>query len=184
MIRRDKRGFTLIELTMVLAIVAVMAVIGFPTFSGWLARARLRDAARTVYSDLQLARIRAIETGGEWRINFNPDDNSYTVISSGPDRSLDNSADDNVDEKVVHIPEKSKGVVFGTDQGPVPGLSEPDDGISFGGNSVDFNHMGGVEGLSGSIYLKNERSETFAIVVSSANGRIRIARNFGGTWEE
>ncbi len=182
--RRNEKGFTLIELMLVVAIVAVMSIMAFPTFSGWIARARLRDAARTVYSDLQLARIKAIETGGEWRINFNPDDNSYTVISSGPDMDLDNSADDNVVEKVVRIPEKSKGVVFGTDQGPVPGLSEPDDGISFGGNSVDFNYMGSVDGLGGSIYLKNERSETFAIVVSSANARIRMARNYGGTWEE
>ncbi|MFP4031611.1 MAG: Tfp pilus assembly protein FimT/FimU, partial [Desulfococcaceae bacterium] len=72
--RRNEKGFTLIELILVVAIVSVMSIMVFPTFSGWIARARLRDAARTVYSDLQLARIKAIETGGEWRINFNPDD--------------------------------------------------------------------------------------------------------------
>lgn len=180
--RRNEKGFTLIEMMLVLAIVAVMSIMAFPTFSGWIARARLRDAARTVYSDLQLARIRAIETGGQWRVSFTPGDGTYTVVDPGPDMVLD--TDDDRTEKTINISETRKGVVFGTDQGPAPGLSEPDDGISFGGNSVDFNHMGSVNGLGGSVYVKNRRAETIAVIISSANARIRMARNYGGTWEE
>lgn len=185
--QRDKKGFTLIELVLVVAIVGAMSIMAFPTFSGWIARARLRDAARTVYSDMQLARIKAIETGAQWRVLFDPDAGTYTVVNPGPDMIVgttagDSPQDDDIIEKTVNIFETRKGIVFGTDQGSIPGASEPADGVSFNGNRVTFLPIGAAD-RGGTIYLKNERSETFAVVLSFNNARLRLIRNYGGGWE-
>jgi type IV fimbrial biogenesis protein FimT len=175
-----------LELVVVLAIIGVMAVIGFPTFSGWISRARLRDAARTVFSDMQLARIRAIENGGfdrdsGWRLEFDPAAGAYTVISQGADMLL--GTDDDITEKTVPLLDDNPGVSFGTDQGPIPDASEPDDGVSFNGNRVDFLPMGRAD-RGGTVYLKNERGETFAISLEFNNARVKMWRNYGGNWED
>ena len=176
---RNTKGFTLIELIVVVALVTVMSVMAFPTFAGWIARARLRDAARTVYSDMQLARIRAIETGAQWRISFAPEKGTYMVVDPGTDMILDTKDDV---EKIVNIFETRKGISFGTAQGAIPGASEPADGVSFNGNRVTFLPIGSAD-RGGTVYLKNERGETFAIVLSFNNARIRFARNYGNGWE-
>jgi type IV fimbrial biogenesis protein FimT len=178
--RRNEKGFTLVELMIVVAIVGAMSIMAFPTFSGWIARARLRDAARTVYSDMQLARIRAIESGGRWRVFFTPDEGTYTVVDPGPDMILD--TEDDI-EKTVNIFETRKGIVFGTDQGSIPDAADPpDDGVSFTGERVEFLPMGRAN-KGGTVYLKNERGETFAVVLSFNNARLRLIRNYGGGWE-
>lgn len=168
-------------MVVVLAIIGVMAVMGIPQFTSWIARARLRDAARTVYSDMQLARVRAIETGGEWRVSFDADAVSYTVTNPGPDRLLD--TDDDIVEKTVNIGTDNKGIVFGTDQGPIPDAAEPADGISFNGNRVDFEALGRAD-RGGTVYVKNARSETFAVSLEFNLARVKMWRNYGGAWED
>jgi prepilin-type N-terminal cleavage/methylation domain-containing protein len=41
-----RRGFTLVELSVVMAIVAVVSVLAFPTFFGWMERERFRGDVR------------------------------------------------------------------------------------------------------------------------------------------
>lgn len=179
--QRKSKGFTLVELMIVLAIIGAMVILGFPTFTGWIARARLRDAARTVFSDMQLARVQAIQSGADWRITFDPANSNYVVLNPGPDFTLD--TDDDITEKTVSISGDHPGVEFGTAQGAIPGASAPDDGISFNGNRVEFEPEGRGD-RGGTVYLKNERGETFAVVLSFNNARVRMLRNYGGGWED
>lgn len=178
--QKHSKGFTLIELMITIAVIGVFAVMGIPQFTTWIERARLRSAARTVYADMQIARVRAMETGGPWRIDFDSDGNSYSLISAGPDMLLDTN--DDVTVKTVDISNQFKTILFGTERGPVPGLSEPDDGISFPGNDVQFLPQGSAVN-GGTVYLKNSRGETFAVVLSFNNARIRLTRNYDGHWE-
>jgi type IV fimbrial biogenesis protein FimT len=55
------RGFTLIELMVVISIAAIMAMIGVPALQGTLNDFRQRGAASLLVSDLNLARAEAIK---------------------------------------------------------------------------------------------------------------------------
>ena len=53
-------GFSLIELMIVLAIVAIALVLGLPSYSTWIANSRVRVAAESIQNGLQLARAEAV----------------------------------------------------------------------------------------------------------------------------
>jgi prepilin-type N-terminal cleavage/methylation domain-containing protein len=60
--QRGKRGVTLIELAVVMAIVAVMALFLAPAIGEWSDNFRIRQTAREIVSNLQFAKIRAISS--------------------------------------------------------------------------------------------------------------------------
>ena len=56
MLRRE-RGVTLIELAVVMAIVAIMALFLAPAIGEWVDNFRIRQAGREMSSDLQFAKV-------------------------------------------------------------------------------------------------------------------------------
>lgn len=54
------RGFTIIELMIVVALVAVLANLGMPSFNTFIADQRVRIATANLHNDLKLARATAI----------------------------------------------------------------------------------------------------------------------------
>jgi type IV fimbrial biogenesis protein FimT len=60
-IKFPNSGFTMIELMVVVAILAVMASLAAPSFQGLLAGQRVRSAAFSIVSDLTLARSEAVK---------------------------------------------------------------------------------------------------------------------------
>ncbi len=63
MIARRPAGFTLVELLVVLAIVAVLAGLLAPNMSGSLGAVRVREAALTLAQDVRYAQMLAVERG-------------------------------------------------------------------------------------------------------------------------
>lgn len=59
-----QRGFTVIELMVVVAIVAILAALAAPSFTPLIERWRVRDAAEGLTSTLYYARSEAIKRGG------------------------------------------------------------------------------------------------------------------------
>lgn len=55
------KGFTLIELMIVVALVAIIAAIGYPSFTEFTASQRVRAAASALYDSLLLARSEAVK---------------------------------------------------------------------------------------------------------------------------
>jgi len=74
-----KKGFTLLELIIVIAIIAILSAIGAPTFSSYMATRRLNGAARQVQSDLFAARMRAISDNKLVAVSF-INNNQYTIF--------------------------------------------------------------------------------------------------------
>ena len=62
--RAAQRGFSLVELATALTIVAILMMLGMPSFSEYINNARLGSVAQSFYSGLNLARSEAIRRNG------------------------------------------------------------------------------------------------------------------------
>ena len=60
LIMRLQRGVTLIEMTVTIAIAAILVMLAVPSFKIMLANAQIRTAAQALHDGLQLARVEAI----------------------------------------------------------------------------------------------------------------------------
>jgi type IV fimbrial biogenesis protein FimT len=75
-------GFSLIELMMGIAILSIVMGMGMPSYSVWIQNMRLRNAAESILSGLQLARAEAVrrntpvdfrlESGSSWTVGCPP----------------------------------------------------------------------------------------------------------------
>lgn len=66
------RGFSLIELVLVMTIISILAAIAVPRYANALARYRADAAARRVVTDLQYAREYARSTSANVSVQFQP----------------------------------------------------------------------------------------------------------------
>jgi len=79
-----KRGFTLIELMVVIAVVAVIAALAAPMFTSLIEMQRLRGTTAQLVTDLQFARNEAVSRNTLVRLSFNanPQMTCYTLYTS------------------------------------------------------------------------------------------------------
>jgi prepilin-type N-terminal cleavage/methylation domain-containing protein len=81
-IRKTEReiGFSLIELLVAIAVLAILSVIAVPAYNDFVASSKVRDAATELMQEMKLARIMAIKTSTPYVIAFNtPAANMYTI---------------------------------------------------------------------------------------------------------
>jgi type IV fimbrial biogenesis protein FimT len=77
--RHPELGFTLIELMIVIALIAILAAIAFPNFREFMVQRRLNGAARQVMSDLMHARMQAVSQNNRFSVTF-PSNHEYTIL--------------------------------------------------------------------------------------------------------
>ncbi|PID73510.1 MAG: type II secretion system protein GspH [Desulfobacterales bacterium] len=177
-INSDKNGFTLIEVLIVVAIVGILATLAFPSFSRAIKRGRLKNAARELYMNMQTARMRAFKEARDYAIDFDVNNNSYTVSHAGPDDTI--GTGDDVVVTSVNLKKKynDNDIEYGSNAGSRPGLSSPSDNTTYGGHHLEFNANGTA--IAGTVYLKNDK-ETFSVGTVTATGRVRLFKNYDGT---
>jgi len=92
---RGTRGFSLIELVVVIAVISIVAAIAVPTILGMLTNMRVNAQARLVERELQTARLRAVGTNRAIRLRFNcPGANQFRLVEVIGTPSVPAPADD------------------------------------------------------------------------------------------
>jgi prepilin-type N-terminal cleavage/methylation domain-containing protein len=68
----QSRGFTLLELMLVMALIALMAAVVAPTLRGFAEGRRTKDSAALIVGIAQYGRTAAMSEGRVYRMNFDP----------------------------------------------------------------------------------------------------------------
>lgn len=78
----NKRGYTLTELMVTVAIIGIVAAIGVPSYLSYLPHLRLNGAVRDLMSDFRLARSLAVGQSQNHYITFDKDSDWYEIRRS------------------------------------------------------------------------------------------------------
>jgi prepilin-type N-terminal cleavage/methylation domain-containing protein len=169
---KGNSGFTMVELIVVVVILAFVAGIGIPTYHLTIKpTAHLNGAARRLYSDIQLARLRAVSRNTQCGVAFSPGPSYVLFVDNNPQDSqyqyTDDGDDTNDEEaiKTVNLGNEYLGVQFDTSEGG-------GDGISFANNSFAMNPRGLPDGIGAdqTVSFVNEKGEGRRIVVNAMGG--------------
>ena len=112
----NKTGFTLLELMIVVAIVGIVSAIAAPNYANYMAGWRLKGAARMVMSDLMATRHKAVSQNHEFKIFFNGDQITYTILD---DTNNNGTADTGEVTEVRNIRNDYYDVAFTASANPI-----------------------------------------------------------------
>lgn len=168
-----RSGFTLMEILVALAILAVTAAITLPAFDGWMQGQKLSESVDSFRMNLVKARTRAMEEGRTYRVAWQPSSGSYRIA---PDEL----------EDWPELSGSPAGPLF-SDAAGLPGMSLVDalrDGVHFLPNAdfgqafILFRPNGtasilvedGTERSQADIPIANEKGESRVVRVRAVTG--------------
>jgi type IV fimbrial biogenesis protein FimT len=143
-IMRKNSGYTITELMVTIAVIAILASLAIPSFIAWLPNYRLRSGAEEIQSTLQLARITAIKENSTVTVDFNTANETYRAFVVGG--------------QTIRGGRMPAGIDI--------------DSTDFGGDSVEFNSRG-IATAAGTAVVRNNLGRVRNIeVYITGNSRI------------
>ncbi len=174
--RQQRLGFTLMEVIVVLAIIAIVGAMALPAFDSWMQSQQLSESVDQLRTHLLQARTRAMEESRAYRFAWDENGSSYRIapdeIEDWPDlvasqagpmlgNSMQTSGlviEHTLGDKVKFLPsEASMGL------GPIYILFKPS------GEAVVLS-SDGIELASVDVVLMNHRQEQRAVRVRAITG--------------
>ncbi len=144
----NKKGVTLLELVVVMAIIAIGAVLIAPNIGAWIPNYRLKSATRDVVSALRTAQMKAVSTNTEYQVSFDQGAGSYILQRNTGGGFFDEGAR-------TFLP---TGIQISA--------------ITFPGSNAQFNPNS--TSSTGGITLSNTKGASKTITLTSSTGRARF----------
>lgn len=121
--RGKESGLTAFELTVTLAIMAVIAALTMPPYLKWLRTSRLQSAATNLTTDLELAKVLAIRENAMVVVEFETD--SYRIfVDDGQGGGTSGDWNRNGTENIAQLRDLPAGVQIDTDNLSFPVVSD------------------------------------------------------------
>lgn len=140
------KGISLVEITVVLAIITLLTIIAVPLFNNYQKSTKLKSEARVLATNLRLAQQLAITEQIIYQLKLFPDTRNYQIIKSSTSQIV-----------------KSVTLESGIRINEISGLT---------GNQVQFTTTGGVI-ETGEIALTNTQHQTSTIQIKPS-GYVQI----------
>ncbi|OPY89060.1 MAG: hypothetical protein A4E72_01219 [Syntrophus sp. PtaU1.Bin208] len=155
MTQDSARGFTVMELVVAMAIMAILAAIAAPNFQEFMTQRRLSGAARVIASDLMNARMQAVSQNNKVIVSLT-NDHQYQIV-----RDVNNNQ-----------------TVDTGEGGPSKDIHPDYYDVTFASSSVGYNPVfhGNGTAVNGKITVSNSRGDQLYIKISTG-GRIKIDEN-------
>lgn len=159
MAQQRHKGFTLMELMITVAIIAILAALALPSFQSILEKQRLVGAANTLFANLQYARSEAIKQNQAIRFQFNTASWCFGVDDTAADCDCTNvsTCTINTMQKVVSNADYTN-VTFAV--------------AGFAGTTIDFDPRQGLPSDSGT-FTFSINGQSKAVVLNPV-GRVRV----------
>lgn len=183
---KREAGFTFAELMITIAIVGILAAIAIPQLSEYLPRSRVNGAARDLFTELQVSKMKAISENNNYVITFNTSNNTYKIHDDDNSNGMEDTGES---IKTVDIEERYPGTGYGYITGTYNTsgsalISKP---VTFSGTPPTLTFKPTGLAKAGAVYLipiaeTSEKDRQRAITVTMI-GRVRLYRHTGTEWE-
>jgi len=183
------KGFTQMELLIVIAIIAITATFTVPNIPKWRARARLNGAARELATHFQLAKLEAAKRDRFCAVTFgiSIDGTAYDAVVYVDDgagdeakkRNLQWDAGEDILRRLSLADSIYQTISLDPSQGGGDGLTIADNAmgqpsIAFNSRGLPIDHTGNIIAAGAdSVFIRNDQGGTKTITVSPA-GNISI----------
>ena len=187
----SERGFTMMELLLVMAIIAVLSAISMPALKGFASTRRLKASAQTVRNLLVFARDMAItertghlvvldlDRGQCWLASsetFNPQEPLASVLTEGTTRQQNTTAAETVQQGltrtggILGVPQALEQQV--TLEAVITNHNGQTAHVNSGVEYVYFSPTASSEDTQ--IYLRNRQNRVMSVTVEAASGRVSV----------
>jgi type II secretion system protein H len=169
--QRDRCGFTLVELLVVVAIIAVAGGAGIGLYAGTSERFKLEKAARSFFLTARYARIMAIEKQREYKIQIGSEKTGFALATTEWNESSEQFAETVVRDYYCKPVEFEGAVRFEDVRVVATGVEETDEAES-AEQAIIFSPDGSAQAVAVQI---GDGKRHYTISISAATGKAKIS---------